>query len=394
VIESIAEATPASRRTRALYLDYNATTPVAPEVLTSMLPYFADEAANAASSHGPGRRVAAAVEEARSSIAAACGCAPVGLVFTSGATEADNLALAGTWAAAGQGSRRRIITVATEHKAVLETVRRLRYHGADVVVLAVDSMGQIDIDELNAALRSPTLLVSVAAANNETGVIPDLATIITRAHATGALVHSDAAQVLGKLPIDIDGLELDLASLSAHKAYGPKGIGALYVRPGLALEPLVVGGGHEGGLRSGTLNVPAIVGFGTAAWLAVARMERDGHELASLRDELWGLLAEAIPTARRNGPEDGLLPNTLNVRIPGIDADDLLLACPRLAAATGSACTSGSPEPSHVLRAMGLSYEDARSSLRLSLGRPTTREDVGEAVFELTGAVARVRGAA
>jgi cysteine desulfurase len=366
-----------------VYLDFNATTPVDPAVLETMLPYFSQVPGNPSSTHAWGRRAAVAVDRARGEIADAIGAGVGNVLFTSGATESDNLAVLGIWAANSSPSRRRVITVATEHKAVLEPVAALRDAGADVVVLDVDLAGRFDIAGLAEALRVPTVLVSVMAANNETGLLAPLRDVVDAAHHAGALVHSDAAQILGKEPFDVGDLHLDLVSISGHKIYGPKGVGALYVAPGTSLASRVHGGGQERNLRSGTLNVPSIVGFGAAASLAATRREQDMERIADLRDSLWAQLSRAIPGIRRNGAEAGILANTLNVRIPGVDADDLLLACPRLGAATGSACTAGSPEPSHVLTAMSLTYDEARSSIRFSLGRTTRASEIPTAVDAL-----------
>lgn len=374
-----------------VYLDFNATTPVAPAVLAAMLPYFAAVAANPASSHRAGAAAAKAVETARELLADSVGGSPAGIIFTSGATEADNLAFAGLWPY--RGVRQRVITVATEHKAVLEAAHALAALGADLVVLPVDRDGLIDLGDLEVALLVPTLVVSVAAANNETGVVPDLAPIIARSHAAGAVVHSDAAQVIGKIAFDITDLGLDLVSLSSHKTYGPKGVGALYVRPGVEIAPLLLGGGQEHGRRSGTLNVPGIVGFGAAAQLAVQFLPEEAPRQAGLLDVLWQRLSDAIPGVRRNTPFTGILPNTLNVSLP-VDADDVLTAAPGLAASTGSACNTGSPEPSYVLQAMGRTYDDARAGLRLSIGRSTTEADVAFAVAAVAEAIDRLEGQA
>ncbi|HEV8699216.1 MAG TPA: cysteine desulfurase family protein [Candidatus Limnocylindrales bacterium] len=363
-----------------VYLDFNATTPVDPAVLEAMLPYFVQVPGNPSSTHAWGRRAVAAVDRARGEIADAIGAGVGNVIFTSGATESDNLAVLGSWAANASPSRRRVITVATEHKAVLEPVAALREAGADVVILDVDLAGRFDLDGLSDALRVPTVLVSVMAANNETGLLAPLRQVVDATHDAGALAHTDAAQILGKAPFDVRDLELDLVSLSAHKVYGPKGVGALYVAPGTAVAPRVHGGGHERNLRSGTLNVPGIVGFGAAASLAAVRRERDMERIADLRDSLLEQLSRAIPGIRRNGAKSGVLANTLNVRVPGVDAEDLLLASPRLGASTGSACTAGSPEPSHVLTAMSLSHEEARSSIRFSLGRTTKASEIPLAV--------------
>jgi cysteine desulfurase len=379
------------------FLDFNATTPVDPAVLEAMLPYFTDESGNASSTHAWGRRASEAVEGARAQVADAVGASPGSFIFTSGATESNNLALVGLWRAElmKPRPRRRVITVATEHKAVLEVVTgELAPSGADVVILGVDSNGAVDLAELRDALRTPTLLVSAMAANNETGVLMPLRAIADLAHEAGALVHSDAAQVVGKTAFDVRDVDVDLASISAHKMYGPKGIGGLYLAGGVRLEPILRGGGHERGLRSGTSNTPSIVGFGVAARLAKERMRADADRMETLRDQLWEQIAHVIPESRRNGPAAGVLPNTLNVRLSGIDADDLLAATPRLGAATGSACAAGSPEPSHVLLAMGLSYDEARASLRFSVGRTTDAADIDAGLGLLRDGHERVRQAA
>ncbi len=379
------------------FLDFNATTPVDPDVLSAMLPYFSDEAGNASSTHAWGRRASEAIEDARAQVADAIGASPGSLIFTSGATESDNLALVGLWRAESMNPRprRRMITIASEHKAILEVVTgELAPSGADVVILGVDSNGAIDLAELRDALRTPTLLVSAMAANNETGALMPLRAIADLAHEAGALVHSDAAQVVGKAAFDVRDLDIDLASFSAHKMYGPKGIGGLYLAGDVRLEPILRGGGHERGLRSGTSNTPSIVGFGLAARLAKERMRADAGRMQALRDQLWEQISSLIAGSRRNGPTVRVLPNTLNVYLPGVDADDLLAAAPLLGAATGSACASGSPEPSHVLLAMGLSYDEARSSLRFSLGRTTDAADIDAGFGLLRDGYERVRLAA
>lgn len=380
--------------TEPLYLDYNATTPVDPRVFAAMEPFFSAVFANPSSAHGRGGLAARAVERGREQLAAAVGGLAAGIVFTSGATEADNLALLGVWSARElHSNRRRVITVATEHKGVLAAADSLAGMGADLVILSVDRSGLIDPDELARALAEPTLLVSVGAANNETGVVPNLRGIVERAHLAGALVHSDAAQMIGKLPFSILDLNLDLVSLSAHKAYGPKGVGALYVRPGLKLEPILMGGGQEHGRRSGTVNVPGVVGFGAAAELARELVPDEAPRQAALRELLWDRLSRAVPEAVRNTPTAGILPNTLNVGLP-VDADDLLTATPELEASTGSACNAGSEEPSYVLRAMGSTYDEARSAIRFSLGRPTTAREVEAAADGIARGIDRLRRSA
>lgn len=369
-----------------VYLDWNATTPVDRRVLEAMLPCFAVDFGNAASkAHSYGWKAEALVEAAREKVAVAIGGAPREIVFTSGATESDNLAVLGA-ARANRERGSRIVVSAAEHRAVLDPAARLETEGFDVVRIPVDSSGRTDPASVRAALDEGVLLVSVMAANNETGALNDVAAIGALCRERGILFHTDAVQAFGKVPFDVRRVPVDLVSLSAHKICGPKGVGALWIRKGLPrvrLEPQMVGGGHERGLRSGTLNVPGIVGFGEAARLALEELETEAPRLRSLRDRMEAALLAGAPGARRNGPETARLPNTLNIRFPGVDAGKLMLAARDVAVSSGSACSSASPEPSHVLLAMGLSPADARSSIRISLGRFTTEEEVDFAAAAL-----------
>jgi cysteine desulfurase len=375
-----------------IYLDFNASTPVDGRVLEAMIPYFVEASGNASSAHAAGRRAAQGVDLGRSQVAESVGAGTGSIVFTSGATEADSLAINGVWQASTDPMRRRIVTVATEHHAVVESIRALAPLGADVVVLGVDRQGAIDLDELAETLRVPTLLVSVMAANNETGAMSDLRAIGRIAHEAGAVVHADAAQVLGKVAFSVTETDVDLASLSAHKAHGPKGVGALFVRPGVRIIPQLRGGGQERDLRSGTSNVPGIVGFGVAATIAASAVNEQASRMNAARDALWRALSVAIPGIVCNAPLRTGLPNTLSVRLPSGDAEDVLLATPEVAAATGSACNSGSPEPSHVLMAMGLTRDEARASIRFSVGRTTTSTEVELAATALGAGYRRVTG--
>jgi cysteine desulfurase len=355
-----------------------------------MSPYFTSLFANAASSHGLGRQAALAVDNARAQVAALVGGRPAGVVFTSGATEANNLVLRGL--SGGSSPRRKIVTVATEHPSVLEPAAWLTKQGWEVTVLPVGDEGDLDLDRLASDVDSGTLLVSAMAANNEIGTLHPLADIAAIAHDRGALFHSDATQLAGKLPICADAIGLDLVSMSAHKLYGPKGVGALYLSREAArqLSPQILGGGHERGLRSGTLNVPGCVGFGTAAEIASDAMPAEAERLLSMAARLHALLLP-IGGVTLNGPGAPRLPGNLNVCIEGTRGDDLILRMPDLAVATGSACSSASPNASHVLLAIGRSYEEAESALRLGCGRFTTDSDLGRAASLISRVVEEAR---
>jgi cysteine desulfurase len=376
-----------------IYLDNLATTQPDPRVLAAARPYFETMFGNPHSAeHAMGHRAAEAVEEARAHIAALIGAEPREIVFTSGATEANNLAIKGAARFAGNLGPRRIITLATEHKCVLESVRDLAAEGFEPVILPVQPDGTLDLEKLSEALETPTLLVSVMAANNETGILQDLARIAAMAREAGALIHSDLAQACGKIPIDADAAGLSLASISAHKLYGPKGIGALFVRrrPRVRLKPLFSGGGQERGLRSGTIPAPLAVGFGEACRLAALEMPGDAEHTASLRARLVTALQNAIPGAIENFSSAPRLPNALSLHLPSVRALDLMEACKTLCVSTGSACTSAEIAPSHVLTAMGLSAAEASRTLRLGIGRFTSAAEIDGAANLLAEAYRRL----
>lgn len=380
-----------------IYLDHHATTPVDPRALEAMAPWWSADFGNAASrTHVFGWRAEAAVEDARARIAQAIGARePREIVFTSGATESDNLALKGVLRA-GRASRDHVVTVATEHRAVLDPCAALVREGFDATLLPVGGGGRVDPDAVAAALGPRTALVSVMAANNEIGVLQPLAEIARICREHGVPLHSDAAQAAGKIPFDVEALGLDLASLSAHKVYGPKGIGALYVRtrrPRLRLEPLLHGGGHERGLRSGTLPVPLIVGFARALELAVAEREAEAARLVALRERLFAQLAQELPGVARNGDVAHQLPGTLSVRFDGVEAAALLSALPEIALSTGSACSSAEPTPSHVLVALGLSPESVAGTIRIGLGRANDEAQIDRAAARIVEAVRAQRAA-
>lgn len=372
-----------------IYLDHQATTPVDPFVLEAMLPYFSERFGNPASvQHRAGQQAAQAVEHARLQVADLLGADRREVYFCSGATEANNLALKGL---AQTADRRRLVTFATEHLAVLDPLRMLAR--SELRVLGVDRDGQPDLDELAATVDERTLLVSVAAANNEIGALPPLRAIADIAHRRGALLHTDAAQAVGKIDLDVNREGIDLLSLSAHKLYGPKGIGALYLRREHQhrLTPLLDGGGHERGLRSGTLNTPGIVGLGAAAELASAQRAEEGTRLRQLGDRLETQLRERIGDVKLNGPRERRLPGNLNLRIAGVDAEALIANCPELCFSAGSACSAATPTPSHVLVAIGLGDDEAEQSARFGVGRRTTAAEIDQAVELLASAIERIR---
>lgn len=373
-----------------VYLDNHATTPVDPRVFEAMRPFFTEVFGNAASAqHSYGAAAHAAVEKAREELAALIGSRPKEIIFTSGATESDNLAIKG--AAAATPSRRHIVSSPIEHHAVLDCLEHLGRTGYTVDLVPVDEAGVIDLDALGRLVRPDTLLVSIMAANNEIGTVAPLREIAQIAHGVGALVHSDAAQFVGKVPLRVDEVAVDLVSISGHKMYGPKGIGALYVRRGARIAAIMDGGGHEFGLRSGTLNVPGCVGLGVAASIAALDMTQEGVRIVRLRELLLERLSALIPDIEVNGHLGMRLPGNLNIRIPGVDADSLMLACPEVALSSGSACTSASPEPSHVLRAIGLSYEHASQCVRFGIGRFTTEAELEFASEVIASAATRLR---
>ena len=381
----------AAPRNRKIYLDNQATTPCDPRVVAAMLPWFSDQYGNPHSAeHAMGREAEAAVEDARQAVAALVGAEAREIVFTSGATEANNLAIKGAarFAAAHDNPRRRIITTATEHKCVLESVADLAAEGFEPVVLPVGPDGRLDPETLQGAVDDSTLLVSVMTVNNEIGVIQPIDELAFIARRAGALFHTDAAQAAGKFMLDVNKRGIDLMSVSAHKMYGPKGVGALYVRrrPRARISPLFSGGGQERGLRSGTLPAPLLVGFGEAARLAGLEMEEDEARLVGLRDRLLGELRRRIPGLALNGNAFFRLPGNLNLQFPGVTAQALMAEIPDLCVSTGSACSSAEIEPSHVLKALGLSDAAAGSTLRLGLGRFTSRADIDFAAAALADA--------
>ncbi len=375
---------------KPVYLDHHATTPVDPRVLDAMLPYFTEKFGNAASrSHRFGWEAEKAVDLARQRVAELAGASAREIVFTSGATESNNLAIKGI--ARGPAH---MITMATEHQAVLDPVKRLERDGWRVTVLPPERDGRLDLDRLRAAMSAETALVSVMYANNETGVLQPVREIGGICHERGVLFHCDAAQAFGKIPVDVEEEHIDLMSLSAHKMYGPKGVGALYVRrrdPRVALIPQIDGGGHEAGMRSGTLNVPGIVGFGEACAISAKEMAGEAGRIAELRDRLRTRLESELDEIRINGSMEHRLPGNLNVTFAHVDANALLMSLPDVAFSTGSACSSASAEPSHVLRAIGLDDRAARSSVRFGLGRFNTAEEVDYAAARVAAAVKNLR---
>ncbi len=382
------------QRNRPIYLDNQATTPCDPRVVAAMLPYFSEAFGNPHSvEHALGREAEAAVARARAEVAALIGATPREIVFTSGATESNNLAIKGAarFAARMENPRRRLITLATEHKCVLQATADLAEEGFEPVFLPVRPDGRLDPEALRMALATPTLLVSVMAANNETGVLQDITALAALAHQAGALFHTDAAQAVGKIPIDVTAQGIDLLSISGHKLYGPKGVGALYVRhrPRVRLAPLISGGGQERGLRSGTLPAPLIVGFGAACRIAGAEMAAEAERLAGLRERLLARLGDAIPGISVNGSREHRLAGNLNLAFPAARAETLLADLPDLCLSTGSACSSAAVEPSYVLGAMGVPAEVAARSLRIGIGRFTSAAEIDLAAAMLIAAHAR-----
>lgn len=377
-----------------IYLDNSATTPLDPRVLDAMLPYFKDHFGNAASRNHPfGWAAEEGVDYAREQIAALIGANPKEIIFTSGATEADNLAIKGVAEMyARKGNH--IITAKTEHKAVLDTCKALEKQGKEVTYLEVNNDGLIDLEELQAAIRPETILVSIMFANNEVGVIQPIQEIARITHEAGALFMTDATQAIGKIPVDVNAYGIDLMAFTAHKMYGPKGIGALYVRrknPRVKVTAQMDGGGHERGMRSGTLNVPGIVGFGKAAEIAQSDMAQDAEKCRRLRDKLESALLEALPETFVNGNRLHRLPNITNISFKFVEGEGLMMAIKDVAVSSGSACTSASLEPSYVLKAMSLDDELAHSSIRFSLGRFTTEEEVDFTIQYTIQAVNQLR---
>lgn len=379
---------------KPIYLDYAATCPVDPRVVDKMVPYFTQTYGNAASrTHAYGWAAEEAVENAREEIAKTVGAEPKEIAFTSGATESDNLAIKGVAEYLAETGKH-IITVGTEHKAVLDTCKYLERRGNEVTYLSVDDAGLVSAQQIADAMRDDTVLVSVMFGNNETGVIQPIAEIGALCHHKKVLFHTDAVQAFGKIPIDVNEMNIDLMSISAHKIYGPKGVGALYVRrrkPRVRIAPQIHGGGHERGNRSGTLNVPAIVGFGEAARIAREGMADEAGRIAGLRDYLRERIMGEIPEVVLNGHPEHMLPGHLNISFKYIEGESLLMALKDVAISSGSACTSASLEPSYVLRAMGLNDELAHSSLRITIGRFTEKRELDYVADLLKQHVERLR---
>ena len=378
---------------RLIYMDHHATTPTDPKVVEAMQPFFTETFGNPTSRHHAfGWAARAAVEKARKQVSCLVGCDPREVVFTSGATESNNLAIKGCLAAAGRPAH--IVTVATEHRAVLDPYRRLERDGVRVTYLQPPDDGLIDLEEVGQALTPETVLMTVMTANNEIGVLQPVAELSAVARRRGVLFHTDATQAVGTVPFNAAQLDVDLVLLSAHIFYGPKGVGALCVRrrrPRIAITPLSDDGGHERGVRSGTLNVPAIVGFGRAAEICSREMAAEADLTRALRDRLWEGLSDRLDGLQINGSMDRRLPHNLNVSVSGLDGETLLVGLDDIAVSTGAACTSANPEPSHVLSALGLSDQLARASIRFGLGRWNTADEVDYVVEKVRSLLVRLR---
>lgn len=359
-----------------MQLDHNATTPLLPEVVDAMLPYLREHFGNPSSSHNYGEKTQRAVEEARFQVATLLGCNADEVVFTSGGTEANNLAIRGTMEARGSG---RIVTSVIEHPATEQPCAWFERRGAPVVRLGVGDEGIVQVDEAGEAIAGDTVLVTVMHANNETGVLQPIESLARLGHAAGALVHTDAAQSVGKVPVNVDELGVDLLSIAGHKLYAPKGVGALYIRRGTDIAPFTLGAGHERGLRPGTENVASNVALGVACVAAQRDLDEVASRMRRLRDDLLKQLVADIPDLRFNGHAEWRLPNTLNVRFPNVSGDAVLAGAPEVAASTGSACHAGQTTASAVVLAMGVPAEEAIGSVRLTLGRHTSKEDIERA---------------
>jgi cysteine desulfurase len=376
-----------------VYFDYNATTPLAPEVLEAVIAASRDQFGNASSVHYFGQRAKAAMDEARSAVAALIRADPSEIVYTSGGTESDNFAIRGAADALEPGGRRHLVASAIEHEAVLNTLKALSRRGWHTTLIPVDRTGIVDPDRLRELVTKDTALVSVMQANNEIGTIQPIAELAAIAHQHGALMHTDAVQSVGKLPVDVRALGIDLLSLSAHKFNGPKGAGALWIKRGTRMQPMLTGGKHERSRRAGTENVPALVGMGVAARLAMGKLAAEGVRVGALRDRLEDGILRSVPGTVLNGAHAPRVPNTTNISFDRVEAESLLIALDleAIAVSTGSACSSGTLEPSHVLRAMGLSTHRTQSSLRFSLGLFSTQEEVDRVVAVLPGIVDKLR---
>ena len=373
---------------RPIYLDHNASTPLLPEVLEAMLPYLGEHYGNPSSPHIYGRVMHEAVERVRGQVAALIDCTPGEVFFTSGGTEANNLAIRGI--AAANPGRRQIVTSVIEHPATSGPCNFLEKKGYRIDRVPVDETGRVDVQAIREATGRETLLITVMHANSETGTLQAIREISKIAHASGALVHTDAAQSLGKVAVSVQHENVDLLSVAGHKLYAPQGVGALFVRSGTAIDPVIIGAGHEQGLRPGTENVASIVGLGKACVIARRDLAEESTRIKGLRDHLWGRLADQIPGLALNGHPVSRLPNTLNVRFPGISGNTLLDACTAIAASTGSACHEAGASASAVILAMGVSEEEAIGSVRLTLGRSNSRDDIDRAADELIKAWQRL----
>lgn len=375
-----------------IYLDHSATSPVNPEVLKAMEPFFSQEFGNASTFYSLGRTARQAMEAARENVASLIGASPQEIIFTSGGTESDNMAIKGT-AYKWKNKGKHIITSAIEHPAVEETCRYLEKQGFEVTYLPVYEEGIVRIEDVLAAIREDTILITIMHANNEIGTIQPIAEIGEIARKQGIIFHSDAVQTVGKIPVDVEKLNVDLLSISTHKLYGPKGIGALYVKKGVFLEPLIHGGGHERALRPGTENVPGIVGLGKACEIALKNLKKDQEYVTRLRNQLIAGILENLEESYLNGDPDKRLPNNAHLRFNGIEGESLVLHLDAkgIAASTGSACSSKKLEPSHVLMALGLEKVEAHGSLRLSLGTENTPEDIEYTIKSIKEAVTTLR---
>jgi cysteine desulfurase len=377
-----------------VYFDYNATTPLAPEVRDAVATALDSVYGNASSVHYFGQQAKAALDDARSAVAHLVNGDPSEVVFTSGGTESDNFAIRGAAEALEAGGRRHLIASAIEHEAILNTLKALARRGWRPTLVPVDGSGVVDPDRLREAITDDTAIVSVMHANNEIGTIQPIAELASIAHERGALMHTDAVQSVGKIPVDVRALGVDLLSLSAHKFNGPKGAGVIWIKRGTRMQPTMTGGKHERNRRAGTENVPAIVGLGVAARLAAAKLEREAARIAALRDRLEEGILRAVPATAVNGARDRRVPNTTNISFDRVEAESLLIALDLegIAVSTGSACSSGTLEPSHVLRAMGLPAHRTQNSLRFSLGMFSTEAEVDRVVEVLPRLVEKLRG--
>jgi cysteine desulfurase len=376
---------------KTVYFDNNATTKVAEEVLEEITPLFCDLYGNPSSMHTFGGQMARRIRKAREQAANLLGCDPAEIIFTSGGTESDNAAIQGALAASP--NKRKVITTRVEHPAVLTACRQLENHGYTVVELAVDKVGRLDLDELEEELDDDTALVTIMYANNETGVIFPIDKIADLVTAKGIAFHTDAVQAVGKIPLNLSNSSIDMLSLSGHKLHAPKGVGVLYVRKGTRFSPFMVGGHQEAGKRAGTENVPGIVGLGKACELAAENIEEENSKVKSLRDKLENAILKECPDSRLNGDKDNRLPNTTNISFEFVEGEAILLMLDKfgICASSGSACTSGSLEPSHVLRAMGVPFTAAHGSIRFSLSRYNTEEEVDYTIEKMPPIIEKLR---